>query len=321
MSFTHHQYYLSSDFYNAYFSNMKQVAILVVTYNRQSLLKECVESLRSQTYGDRDIIVVNNGSTDGTLDWLREQHDIITITQGNLGGAGGFYTGLKYIAENGYKYCWLMDDDVICRSDALQQLMEAVRKYPDSGFICSKVVDVDGKSVNVPSVDDRSKDGHYPDWLDKLDEHLLKVKAASFVSVLIPIEKVCKVGLPIKEYFIWGDDAEYTMRLSLKSDCYLAYDSVVVHKRTINQMLGFMTETNPARLKNWFYMLRNSYANARKYGRAKDVFVTLCYHASLLFRSLARFDFKRIGILLRVFVSYFTFAPKVHYVDIKDLDR
>lgn len=297
---------------------MKKVAILVVTYNRLVLLKECIESLRSQTYNDIDIVVVNNGSTDGTLDWLSVQQDIITITQDNLGGAGGFYTGLKYIAEKGYEYCWLMDDDVICHNDALEYLIKAAHKAPNFGFICSKVIDVDGKSMNMPSIDDRSKNGHYPNWLDKIDDHLLKVKAATFVSVLIPIVKVCKVGLPIKEYFIWGDDAEYTMRLSLESDCFLAYDSVVVHKRSMKQMLGFMTETNPARLKNWYYMLRNSYANAKKYGRTKDVVVTLCYHVSLLFRSLAKFDFKRIGILSRVFASYFTFAPKVHYVDIKE---
>lgn len=297
---------------------MKQVAILVVTYNRLTLLKECIESLRSQTYNDIDIIVVNNGSTDGTLDWLSEQQDITTITQGNLGGAGGFYTGLKYIAENGYEYCWLMDDDVVCRNDALEYLIKAAHQAPNFGFICSKVIDVDGKSVNMPSIDDRSKDGHYPNWLDKIEYHLLKVKAATFVSVLIPTLKVRKVGLPIKEYFIWGDDAEYTMRLSLDSDCFLAYDSVVIHKRSMKQMLGFMTETNPIRLKNWYYMLRNSYANAKKYGRTKDVVVTLCYHISLLFRSLARFDFKRISILMKVFVSYFTFMPKVHYVNIND---
>lgn len=300
---------------------MKQVAILVVTYNRLALLKECIESLRSQSYCDTDIVVVNNGSTDGTPDWLSTQQDIITITQGNLGGAGGFYTGMKYIAENGYEYCWLMDDDVFCRNDALEHLVAAAHKFPRAGFFCSKVIGVDGKSMNMPSIDDRSKDGQYPDWLDKIDDHLLKVKAATFVSVLIPIAKVHKVGLPIKEYFIWGDDAEYTMRLSLESDCFLAYDSVVIHKRSMKQMLGFMTETNPVRLKNWYYMLRNSYANAKKYGRTKDVVVTLCYHISLLFRSLAKFDIKRIAILLKVYASYFAFSPKVQYVDTKDSNK
>lgn len=294
---------------------MKHVAILVVTYNRLNLLKECIASLRSQTFNNYDIVVVNNGSTDGTLDWLSEQQDIITITQGNSGGAGGFYTGLKYIAENGYEYCWLMDDDVVCNDDALEHLMIAARKCPESGFFCSKVIDINGASMNMPSVDDRPRNGCYPNWLDKIDEHLIKVKAATFVSVLIPIKNVYKIGLPIKEYFIWGDDAEYTLRLSSKYDCYLAYNSIVVHKRSHQQMLDFMTENNPTRLTNWFYMLRNSYVNAKKYGKSKDIIVTLCYHISLFFRSLLKLDIKRMGILTKVFISYFSFFPKIRFVN------
>ena len=63
-----------------------KVGILVVTYNRLELLKEVVSSLRSQTYKERDIIVVNNGSSDGSEEWLLQQSDIHVITQGNVGG-------------------------------------------------------------------------------------------------------------------------------------------------------------------------------------------------------------------------------------------
>ena len=93
---------------------IKKVGIVVVTYNRYELLKEVIDALRQQTYQDFQIIVVNNGSTDGTSNWLSLQEDIITITQRNVGGAGGFYTGMKFVAENGYEFCWIMDDDVIC---------------------------------------------------------------------------------------------------------------------------------------------------------------------------------------------------------------
>ena len=81
-----------------------EVGIVVVTYNRLELLKEVVESLRQQTFRDFQIVVVNNGSTDNTSEWLTNQKDIYTINQENLGGAGGFFTGMKYVAENGFKY-------------------------------------------------------------------------------------------------------------------------------------------------------------------------------------------------------------------------
>lgn len=294
---------------------MKEVAILVVTYNRINLLKECIASLRLQTFLNYDIIVVNNSSTDGTLEWLNKQKDITTITQVNLGGAGGFYTGLKYIAEQGYDYCWLMDDDVVCNNDALQYLINAVHKYPESGFFCSRVYGTDMKPMNVPSVDDRSKNDYYPDWFDKIDEGLIKVKAATFVSVLIPIGRVFEVGLPLKEYFIWGDDAEYTLRLSSTHDCYLVIKSQVIHKRVIQKSLSFSEERDPTRLKNYFYLLRNSFANAKRHGNIKDVIVTISYHLILFIQSIANLNSKKTYLLLRVFASYFTFHPKIQYIN------
>lgn len=293
---------------------MKTTGILIVTFNRLKFLQEEISSIRNQTYKDFQIIVVNNGSTDGTADWLAQQEDIVTITQDNLGGAGGFYTGLKYIAENKYGYCWLMDDDVECTPTSLQELISVAQKHPNIGFLCSRVFGTDGSLMNVPSIDDRMIENKYSCWLEKIDECLIKVKSATFVSVLIPINRVIEVGLPIKEFFIWGDDSEYTKRLSSIADCFLVYKSIVIHKRSSQQTLDFMTESNPARLNNYFYLLRNMLYNVRKYDKPKDLFILSLYIISLFIKSLVRFDVKRIKVLLKVFFAMFTFSPKIHYV-------
>ena len=65
-----------------YFKNqnpipMEKVIAVVVTYNRQALLSECITALRKQSRPLDAILVINNGSTDGTEDWLRQQPDII----------------------------------------------------------------------------------------------------------------------------------------------------------------------------------------------------------------------------------------------------
>ena len=71
--------------------NEKKILAVIVTYNRVNDLKNCVNSLRRQTYKYFDILVVNNGSTDGTKEFVDSLEDIIVIHQDNLGGAGGFY--------------------------------------------------------------------------------------------------------------------------------------------------------------------------------------------------------------------------------------
>ena len=245
---------------------MKRVGV-VVTFNRLALLKEAIDSLRNQTYLNRDIVVVNNGSTDGTLEWLNSQKDLIIITQQNLGGAGGFFTGMKYVAEHNYDYCWIMDDDVVCHSDALQELVNAYDKKPNIGFVCSKVIGINGCPMNTPTVDDRPSSNGDADFTDLITESMIKVKTATFVSVLCSVKTIKEVGLPYKEFFIWGDDTEYTNRISLHHECYMVCKSVVVHKRAIQGPLFFETETNPLRQKMYFYMMRNDAFIEFKYNK------------------------------------------------------
>ena len=224
------------------------------------MLKENVESLRRQCYTHRDIVVIDNGSTDGTSEWLASQKDLIVITQANLGGAGGFFTGLKYVAEHGYDYCWCMDDDVICQPNTLSELVNAAKKLEDGkwGFLCSSVFDKKGNPTNVPDIDLRAIESD-PDWPRYLDEGMVKVRFASFVSVFVPTKNIHDYGLPLRDFFIWGDDTEYTTRLSDHLPCYLVGKSEVKHMREMTQGLSFLEETNPHRLKLYFYMFRNQY--------------------------------------------------------------
>lgn len=234
----------------------QKVATIVVTYNRLSLLQECIQSLKDQTFKDHTIIVVNNGSTDDTPKWLEGQKDVIVITQENLGGAGGFFTGLKYACEHGYDYSWIMDDDVVAEKDALEKLM--LHAGTTRGFLCSRIIGLNGEQCNVPLISkSRSDDTNELLWGEKLDEKLLKLDCASFVSVLIPTMTSKEIGLPYREYFIWGDDTEYTSRISCRYPSYMVIDSKVVHKRKIQRTISIFTETDKKRQKMFYYLYRN----------------------------------------------------------------
>ena len=117
---------------------MDTVAV-IVTYNRKDLLKESIEALCRQTRPS-DIMVVDNASTDGTEEMVREimasmsEHSehgkIIYHNMGeNLGGAGGFSFGVKQAYNDGYKYIWLMDDDCIVKKDSLEELLKEITDF------------------------------------------------------------------------------------------------------------------------------------------------------------------------------------------------
>lgn len=87
------------------------IIAVVVTYNRMELLKRNIRCLQ-QNKPISSIVIVNNGSTDGTTEWLAAQEGLTVINQTNVGGAGGFYTGIQYAYQAGADWIWCMDDDV-----------------------------------------------------------------------------------------------------------------------------------------------------------------------------------------------------------------
>ena len=90
------------------------IIAVVVTYNRMELLKRNIRCLQ-QNKPISSIVIVNNGSTDGTTEWLAAQEGLTVINQTNVGGAGGFYTGIQYAIRR-VRWIWCMDDDVFPRA-------------------------------------------------------------------------------------------------------------------------------------------------------------------------------------------------------------
>ena len=101
------------------------VYAVVVTHNRLPLLQECIQAIQEQTHQVCGIIVVNNGSSDGTAEWLLGQQKLTVISQPNLGGAGGFNTGIRQARDRGASWIWCMDDDTIPQADCLEKLLVA----------------------------------------------------------------------------------------------------------------------------------------------------------------------------------------------------
>lgn len=191
--------------------NTEKIACVVVTYNRLALLKECISGLKNQTKNDFDIIVVDNGSNDGTGEWLSEQPDLIVISQGNYGGAGGFYSGTKYAYDNGYEWILMMDDDGMPDKNLLINLLQGAKEqdaYLVNALVCDKD---DNEKLAFGLV-------HNSDVLRTVQSaqqySVIPYSIAPFNGTLINRCIIDKVGLIKKEMFIWGDEVEYVSRIS-----------------------------------------------------------------------------------------------------------
>lgn len=243
----------------------EKVIAIIVTYNRKELLKESIEALLNQKYKNLDILIIDNHSTDGTKeyidDYIKTKEIIYKNTGENLGGAGGFNFGIKEAYKLGCDYMWIMDDDCIVNIDSLENLIKASKKLDGNfGFLASKVLWKDGKicKMNIPKKT-------FATWVKDFETDYQKIAMASFVSLFIKSSIVKEFGLPIKEFFIWTDDWEFTRRISRKYNCYYITSSVVTHKCKNNIGADLSTEEGE-RVERFKYLYRNDVVLYRKEG-------------------------------------------------------
>ena len=274
---------------------------VVVTYNRKKLLIECLEALENQSRPLDAIYIVDNASTDGTPElllekgYLRELPEFElkenfekTLKKGNViihylkmhentGGAGGFHEGVKNAYKKGYDWIWIMDDDTEPEKKSLKLLCEHLNEK--NSVLCGTVKDPTGqiqtsnRGSYVNLKDDPTK-GFYlslrdPKRLEPLSKEdykkkYMEIDFASFVGVLINRKAVDKIGYPKKEFFIYHDDVEYSIRLRETGKIALITDSVILHKKmkikevTEKKFLGKKVFSLPFD-KYWitYYRIRN----------------------------------------------------------------
>lgn len=204
---------------------------VIVTYNRLNYLKTTIE--KSIAFGFDEIIIINNASTDGTKEFLKENYPQLTVLnlKKNIGGAGGFYEGLSYIKEK-YTSGWtcLFDDDSFpetCKSQVLKRLQECA---PNTGVVAAAVFLPNGDVSEMNRVGinpfKSTKDLYRAIRYGRTGFHIsdenyrgnqrIKIDTSSFVGCFVNIEAIHSSGaMPRKDFFIYGDDVLFTYQISI----------------------------------------------------------------------------------------------------------
>jgi GT2 family glycosyltransferase len=235
---------------------MTAVCAIVVTHDRRNVLRECLDALTAQTHRPDRILVVDNASTDDTRAMLEREYghvDVLALPA-NQGSAGGFHEGIKRAHADGAEWMWLMDDDTIPARDALAELLTAPARLGSQRpptLLASRVVWRDGRAhpMNFPTPERWRMER----VIDGVERGLLALRDTTWVSLLVHRGAVDRYGLPLKYFFIWSDDIEYTSRIVLGGDCaYLVPTSVVLH----DTETPHTTEQAPP--QRFYYHVRNT---------------------------------------------------------------
>ncbi len=243
------------------------ITAVVVTFNRLELLRRNIACLRLNSPLS-NIIVVNNGSTDGTEQWLDTQTDITVINQENVGGAGGFHTGIDYAYRSGADWIWCMDDDVFPRPECLENLL---KEAGDNrlGILAPRRI-MNGKiytndfcryNLTNPFV------SMYGKKLSRMEvKSPIEIMGTAFEGPFIRRDVVEKIGLPNRELFIFCDDTDYCLRTIQAGYKILYVPSALMDKQHFFSEDNW-TERNKKKKWKRFYQIRNSTYLNKRYGK------------------------------------------------------
>ena len=115
--------------------------LIVLSWNGRKDTLACLASLAALRNGDTEVVVVDNGSTDGSVDAVRAAHPEVHLVENgrNLGFAGGNNAGLRYAFEHGGQWAVLVNNDAVLAPDAVERLRHAAAEHPAAGMLAGKV--------------------------------------------------------------------------------------------------------------------------------------------------------------------------------------
>lgn len=244
---------------------MNEIGVFICNYNKADYVVECVEKVVNQTVKNLDIYVVDNASTDESVLKLQERFkNTITVIQNpeNIGGSGGFNTGIKKAEELGYQYIMLLDNDAMLEENAIECLYEYLKLHEDVGFCGAETL-----NMHYPEI--------YQDFGGRLDfdsfymrgimarSRKLEIPVAmeadyvASCALLCRMEAVKAAGGMLEENFIYWDDVEMCTR------CRMAGYKVVVLSTA--KAYHDISGAGPQNLFLAYYANRNRYRFYTKY--------------------------------------------------------
>ena len=236
----------------------------IVAFNREILLKRCVENILNQTLKVELIFIVNHGIP--LIDnFFYDNKRIKVINQNNEGSAGGWFKIIEFFKENNFDYVWLMDDDGFPDLSALSNLINI--KDLNYSCISSTVVDENERNKFVfpmpklnsnllPVVFNFKRKYQYVEDISKIYDKNMYPYLHLFNGALLSSQIISLVGNVNKNYFMYGDELDYYYRLKKIAPVYSILNALHYHP---NVNLRKCSE------KLIYYYVKNTFIINKKY--------------------------------------------------------
>lgn len=278
---------------------MKKVLVIIPTYNSWNTLKSCIASIQNQTLKPRKIIVVNNGSTDGTSEKIKEKFPAIKLIdlKTNTGVTGGRNTGIEN-SNPISDYLLFFDHDMVADKNMIEELIKVAEDYSEAGIITPKIyywgnkkrIWSAGTGINLWNGQVIFRGGEDVGQYDKAED--VQVAPAAMLVKKEVIQKIKKFD---DVYFATYEDTDFCFRAKKAGfKTYYAPLALAFHKLPTD----FEEESRRLLLRS-YWVGRNRVIFMKKYGNNFFIF--------LLFLPLFSLYYLFISIRCNRLTSWFRF--------------
>lgn len=223
------------------------VVAILLNWNNSADTLACLNALRTDRYPQLEIVLVDNGSTDGSVVQLQQAAPELPIIRSpiNRGFAGGVNQGLQYAAARNADYALLLNSDIALDPAMITHLVDAAQKDPQAGVLGPKVYHDQGARVfSLVGFQLRRSGIRIIGWhvVDQGQFDQTRIDAIAGCAMLISRTALRQVGLFDQRFFFYFEDIDYCLRVA---DAGLHIQ--VVPSAILEHELGGSTRRNPMR--------------------------------------------------------------------------
>jgi GT2 family glycosyltransferase len=217
-----------------------RVSVIVLNWNGREDTLECLESVLNIDYSAFEVVVVDNGSTDGSVEAIRRRYPTIKVieTGTNLGYAEGNNVGIRAASSSGTSFLFLLNNDTIVDPQILRNLVEVAAKIPDAGVLAARIYyKSDPYRIQYAGAEWLEGESNFihigrdETDADIKQEPVNDTAYASGCAMFFRSELVHKVGLLDSRFFLTFEETDWCYRArNAGYRCLVVSDAKVWHK-------------------------------------------------------------------------------------------
>lgn len=216
-----------------------RVSIIILNWNGKEDTCQCIKSSQKIEYSNYEIIVVDNGSQDDSVEYFKQQFPEIFLieTKANLGYAGGNNQGISYALSNGADFVFILNNDATVDPFIINNLIKVAESNPNAGILGAKIYHFSEpqkiwfaggawlpETANFTHLGVGEKDS--PQW-----NQVRNIDYACGCALLVRSEVFKKIGLFESKFFLTWEETDFCYRARRSGfECLLVPDAHVWHK-------------------------------------------------------------------------------------------